>query len=48
MAIRKLWRFKTMLCPNCGSFISLGDAYCPSCGATFESDDEDDDDYTYE
>lgn len=26
-----------MICPRCGSFISPGDAYCPECGATFRT-----------
>ena len=32
-----------MICPRCGSFISPGDVYCPSCGATFRLDEEEDD-----
>ena len=32
-----------MICPICGSFISPGDVYCPSCGATFRLDEEEDD-----
>ncbi len=34
-----------MICPRCGSFIDPGDAYCPGCGATFQSVEDEDDDY---